>query len=281
MAGADAHLQHHWRVREFGEQKAFFHHAHDGRQVRPRIKQPHLRLHGEGMRALLHDRGAFAVILADDNQCAALHAAGGQIGDGVGSDVDADRRLERHCAADRIHDGGGERRRGGGFRGRIFKMHAELVEHILGVGEHVHQMRDRRALITADVRDAGLQQRLGDGENALAAKFFAFAEFEILHFACKRSLCHENLRALAALQHRARRPLALLINPSRVSCNGLSGPLDRCARGRADCRTLRQMASEIAQKKPIASACPVVALGLKYLVQAPISYAPRRRVRAR
>ena len=59
-------------------------------------------------------------------------------------------------------------------------MHAELVEHVLGVGKHIHQMRNRRALIAADIGDAGLQQRLGDGENALAAEFLAVAEFEIL-----------------------------------------------------------------------------------------------------
>ncbi len=62
-------------------------------------------------------------------------------------------------------------------------MHAEFVEHVLGVGEHVHQMRDRRALIAADIGDAGLQQRLGDRENAFAAEDFAVAEFEILDLA--------------------------------------------------------------------------------------------------
>ena len=77
-------------------------------------------------------------------------------------------------------------------------MNAELVEHVLGVGQHIHQMRDRRALIAADIGHAGLQQRLGDGENSLAAEFLAFAEFEILHFACERAFRHESLRAAAA-----------------------------------------------------------------------------------
>ena len=36
-------------------------------QVRSRIEQPELRFHREGVGALLHDRGAFAVILADDD----------------------------------------------------------------------------------------------------------------------------------------------------------------------------------------------------------------------
>ena len=165
--------------------------------------------------------------------------------------------------------GRGERRRGGGFRRRIFEMHAELVEHILGVGEHVHQMRNRRALIAADIGDAGLQQRLGDGENAFAAEFLAFAEFEILHFACKRAFCHESLRALAALhQSGARRPLVYLLTlPDCLATASHGLPRAACAsRGsRRTAALLRQMAPEIAQKKPIASACPPVALGLKYL----------------
>src|SRR5271169_4847009 len=74
-------------------------------------------------------------------------------------------------------------------------MHAELVKHVLGVGEHVHEMRNRRALIAANIRHARLQQRLGDGENTLAAKLFAVAQLEILHFARKRPFRHENLRA--------------------------------------------------------------------------------------
>jgi hypothetical protein len=62
-------------------------------------------------------------------------------------------------------------------------MHAEVLHHLLGVGKHVHQMRDRRALVAADIGDAGLQQRLGDCKNALAAKDFAGAKFQILNLA--------------------------------------------------------------------------------------------------
>ena len=61
-------------------------------------------------------------------------------------------------------------------------MHAELVEHVLGVRQHVHQMRDRRTLIAADIGDAGLQQRLGDRENALAAEGLPFPQLQILDF---------------------------------------------------------------------------------------------------
>ena len=80
-------------------------------------------------------------------------------------------------------------------------MHAELGHDLLRVGEHIHQMGNRRALIAADIGNAGLQQRLGDRENAFAAEFLAFSKFKILHFACKRSFCHESLQASAALYH--------------------------------------------------------------------------------
>ena len=61
-------------------------------------------------------------------------------------------------------------------------MHAELGHHVLGVDQHVEQMRHRRALVAADIGDAGLQQRLGDRQNALAAKNLAVAELQRLDF---------------------------------------------------------------------------------------------------
>ena len=61
-------------------------------------------------------------------------------------------------------------------------MHAELIQNRLRVGEHVHQMRDGRALIAADVGDARLQQRFGHGENPLAAELLAFAQPQRLDF---------------------------------------------------------------------------------------------------
>ena len=171
-----------------------------------------------GMDALLHDRGAFAVILADDDQRAAGDAAGGEIGDRIGGDIGADRGFEGDRAADRIMHRGRERRRGGGFRRRVLEMDAELVEHVLGVGEHVHEMGNRRTLIAADIGDAGLQQRLGDGENSLAAELLAVAELEILHFACKRPFRHESLRADVIDQ--ARPADLIFMKPSHSSCNG-------------------------------------------------------------
>ncbi len=151
--------------------KPCLHRVHDRGQVRPRIEQPHLRLHRKRVRALLHDAGAFAVVLADDDQRAARHPAGGEVRQGVGGDVGADRRLERHRAAQRIIHGGGERGGGGRFDGAVFEMDAEFVEDVVGVGQHVHQMRDRRALVAGHVRHPGLQQGLGDREDSLAAEF--------------------------------------------------------------------------------------------------------------
>jgi hypothetical protein len=74
-------------------------------------------------------------------------------------------------------------------------MHAQLIEHVLGVGQNVHQMRDRRTLVAPDVGDAGLQQRLGDRKNALAAKNLARAELEIFDFPRKRTFRHRRLRS--------------------------------------------------------------------------------------
>ena len=76
-------------------------------------------------------------------------------------------------------------------------MHAEVVHHVLGVGEHVHEMRDRRALIAGDVRDAGLKQGLGDRENAFAAKNVAGAQPQVLNFALEGPFRHR----LAPFRH--------------------------------------------------------------------------------
>ena len=54
--------------------KALLHGTHDVGQMRPRIQQPHLRLHGKGVGALLHDARAFAIVLTENDERAALHA---------------------------------------------------------------------------------------------------------------------------------------------------------------------------------------------------------------
>ena len=191
VAGADAQLQHHRRVGRLRQLEALLHRVDDRRQVRARVEQPDLRLHREGVAALLHDRGAFAVILADDDERAAGDAAGGEIGERVGGDIGADRRLEGRGAAQRIVDRGGERGGGRGLVGARLEADAELLQHVVGVGQHVDQMRDRRALIAGDIGHAGLQQRLGDGEDAFAAEFLAGAELELFDFFLERAFRHD------------------------------------------------------------------------------------------
>ncbi len=61
-------------------------------------------------------------------------------------------------------------------------MHAELVEQVLRFDQHVDQMRDRRALVAADIGHARLQDRLGDREDALAAEDLAVAQAQRAHF---------------------------------------------------------------------------------------------------
>ena len=69
-------------------------------------------------------------------------------------------------------------------------MDAEVAHHVLGVGEHVHEMRDRRALIAGDVRNAGLKQGFGDRENAFAAKDLAGLKSQVLNFALEGPFRH-------------------------------------------------------------------------------------------
>ena len=102
----------------------------DGR-FGPRVEQPDLRLHRERVAALLHDRRALAVVLADDDQRAAGDAARGEVGERVGGDVDADRPLEGDRAAQRVVDRGRERRRGGRLAGRVLEADAVLDQDVL------------------------------------------------------------------------------------------------------------------------------------------------------
>ena len=71
-------------------------------------------------------------------------------------------------------------------------MHAEVGHHVLGVDQHVEQMRDRRALVAAHIGDAGLQQRLGHREDALAAKGLAVAELERFDFFAEGTFGHRD-----------------------------------------------------------------------------------------
>ena len=190
VAGADAQLEHHRRVRRLRQLEALLDHVDDRRQVGPRIEQPHLRLHRERVRALLHDAGALAVVFADDQHRAAGDAARGQVGQRIGRDVGADRGLERDRTAQRIVDRGGQRGGGGGLRRAVLEVDAEFLEDVVGVGQHVHQVRDRRALVAGHVGHAGLQQRLGHREDALAVELGARRQLQLLDFLLEGTLGH-------------------------------------------------------------------------------------------
>jgi hypothetical protein len=125
---------------------------------------------------------ALAIILADDEQRAAGDAAGRQVGECVGGDVGADGRLEGRGATDRIVHRSREHGGGGRLGSGRLEMHAELAQDVLRVGQHVHQVADRRALVSPDITDAALQQRLGNGQNAFAGEFLAVTQPQLFDF---------------------------------------------------------------------------------------------------
>ena len=99
VAGAHAQLEHHWRVARLGELESLLDHAHDGRQVRARVEQPHRGFHRIGIRTLLNDARALAVVLAEDDHRAADHAGRRQVRQRIGRHVGADDRLPGDGAA--------------------------------------------------------------------------------------------------------------------------------------------------------------------------------------
>ena len=76
-------------------------------------------------------------------------------------------------------------------------MHAEIGKDILRVRQHVHQMRDRRALVAGDIADAAFEQCLGNRKDTFAAKFLAGAQLQVFHLARERAFCHARLLGLA------------------------------------------------------------------------------------
>jgi hypothetical protein len=176
VTGAHAQVEHDRRVTRLRELKALFHHMHDGRQIRPRVDEPDRGLHRVGVGAFLDHARAFAIVLAEHDQSAANDAWRCEVRQSVGRDIGADDRFPGHRAAQRIIDRGAEHGRGGGLVGAGLDVHAKLGEQVLGFDHDVQEMRDRRALVAADIAHAGLQQRLSDGEDAFAAKAFTGAK---------------------------------------------------------------------------------------------------------
>ncbi len=72
----------------------------------------------------------------------------------------------------------------------MLEVDAEFFEDVIGVGEHVHQVGNRSALVAGYVGNAGLQEGFCDGEDAFAAKFLALAEVKFLDFFFEEPLRH-------------------------------------------------------------------------------------------
>jgi hypothetical protein len=117
-----------------------------------RVDEQQRRLERERVRALLDDGARLAVVLADDDQRAARDAGRREVGQRVGGDVGADDRLPGDRAAQRVVDRCAEHRRGRRLVRARLDVHAELGQIVLRLHEHVEEMRDRRALVAADVR---------------------------------------------------------------------------------------------------------------------------------
>ena len=124
-----------------------------------------------------------------------------------------------------------------------------------------------RALIAAHVADARLQQRLGDGQDALAAKLLAGAEPQMLDFLCKRPLRHRSLaiastrcgdRHVGTEPHRADLPLSFKHKTNSASIRALLAV--RCATTKA--RATREPCPPLQSHISEAPAARSMAIGL-------------------
>ena len=61
-------------------------------------------------------------------------------------------------------------------------MHTELLQYRLGICQHIHQMRNRRALVTGYVTDTAFKQRLGHRQYAFAMKHRTGLGQQLLYF---------------------------------------------------------------------------------------------------
>ena len=78
--------------------------------------------------------------------------------------------------------GAGEEFRGEGILAVTKALLQAGVSYVSGYqGEHIDQVRDRRALVAGNIRYPRLQQRLGDGKDAFAAELLPGAEPKLLH----------------------------------------------------------------------------------------------------
>ena len=57
-------------------------------------------------------------------------------------------------------------------------MNAQFGQDVVGIGQHIHQMRNGCPLVARHIGHAGLQQGLGDRQYAFAVKLFAGTQLE-------------------------------------------------------------------------------------------------------
>ena len=69
-------------------------------------------------------------------------------------------------------------------------MDAKFFKDAVRVGENIHQVRDRRSLVSGHVRNTGLQQGFGHSKNSLAAKFLVLTEVQLLDFLFEEAFRH-------------------------------------------------------------------------------------------
>jgi hypothetical protein len=107
-----------------------------------------------------------------------------------GGHVGAHGGLEGDGAAQRVVDGSGQRGGSSGFAGTVLEADALLGQDVLRIGQHVHQVRDGRALVAGHIGNSGFEQGLGDRQNALTAKYISARKPQLLDFFDERTLSH-------------------------------------------------------------------------------------------
>src|SRR5439155_1575498 len=120
--GADADREEHRLVARLREPVPLAHEAGEGVEAVARIEERDGRLERGGMRALLQDRGALAVILADHDHRAADDAGRRDVRERVGRHVRTDDGFPGNGAAHRIVDRRAEQRRGSGLTARLLEV---------------------------------------------------------------------------------------------------------------------------------------------------------------
>ena len=137
------------------------------------------------MGAFLHDGRAFTIVFPDDDERAALDPGGSHVGQGIRGHVGADGGFPGHRAAQRVIDGGGQHGGRRGLAGGLFEVYVQLFQNLAGIGKYVDQVADGGPLVAADIGNPGLQQGLGDREDALPVQFPALSQAQHLYFLCE------------------------------------------------------------------------------------------------